>query len=394
MFTFSTTRALLAGASLLCLPGSAFALDGEDFLGKLSAALQAGGFSIAYDAVSVDGTDLTVKGLSLTGPHASPAETPLKVGVGDMTVTDVREDGQGGYTAGKATFPALKVPLGDFVVTLDAWSVSGLTLPADPSGISASTTMLYDRAEAGTLRLFMKDREVYSIDSVSGSLFRVEDSLSFTTDASGFKADIADLAGGLDPVAASLGLDVLKGGFTMNSTWYPTDGSLMLDEFRLDLDKIGVVGASFEIGGYTSQVAAEMRALQGELAQGASTKEQQEAFREAFGNLTVTSASVYFQDHGIVKPLLELAGKQHGMSGDEMAKSLEAMVPFALATIQPAALRDSYAAAARDFLAQPDAIRISAEPEKPLMLMEIMLLGGFEAHSLPAALGVSVAVND
>lgn len=393
MFQLPGARALLTGASLLCLSTSAFALDGDDFVRKLSSALEVNGFALAHEAVSIDGADVTVKGLVVTGPHAGP-DDKFKVGFGDLTVTDVREDGKGGYTAAKVLFPALRVSLGEFVVTLDSWSVSGLTLPADPAGISASTTMLYDRAEAGNLRLFRNESEIYSIKSISGSLFRVEDSLRFTTDASGLRMDIASLAGGFDPVAASLGLDVLKGNFTMNSTWYPIEGDLMMDELRLDLDRIGVVGASFQIGGYTSQVASKLRDLQSELAQGAPTKEQQEAFKEAFGDLVFTAASIYFQDQGIVKPVLELAGKQQGMTGVEMAKSLEAMVPFVLATIQPTELRDSYIAAVRDFLAEPDAFRVSAAPEKPLLLKEIMLVGAIEPHSLPAALGVSIAVND
>ena len=98
MTFYRTTKLMLSSAALLSLASSAFALDGDDLLKKLNAAysLQGAG-AIAAEGVSVDGTTVTLKNASLK-PNGADA-----VPLGDITLSGVEEDEDGGFHQSSST---------------------------------------------------------------------------------------------------------------------------------------------------------------------------------------------------------------------------------------------------------------------------------------------------
>ncbi len=128
MTFYRTTRLMLSGATFLSLAGSAFALDGQDLLKKLNAAYSVQSGTIAADGVDVNDTTVTLKNARVK-PNGGEAFT-----IGDITLTGVEEDEDGGYYIEEAAFPDINTTQDGATITASELTIGGISIPADASG--------------------------------------------------------------------------------------------------------------------------------------------------------------------------------------------------------------------------------------------------------------------
>src|SRR6478736_3932186 len=128
MTFYRTTRLMLSGVAFLSLAGSAFALDGQDLLKKINAAYTLQGGTLAADGVDVDGKTVTLKNASFK-PNNGGA-----LPIGEITLTGVEEDEDGGYYIEEAAFPDINTTNDGATLTVSELTLGGISVPADPKG--------------------------------------------------------------------------------------------------------------------------------------------------------------------------------------------------------------------------------------------------------------------
>ena len=91
---------------------------------------------------------------------------------------------------------------------------------------------------------------------------------------------------------------------------------------------------------------------------------------------------------------LAYAGKQQGVTGEQMRQSVKFMLPLMLGQLGIPALQQQISAAANVYLDNPETITITAKPANPVAVPVIMGAGMGDPKSLVDLLNVQVTANE
>lgn len=392
---YRTTRLMLSGAAFFSLAGSAFALDSADLLKKLNAAYAAQGGEISADGVDIDGTTVTLKNVSVkpAGGESLP--------IGEVTLSGVEEDEDGGYYIEAAAFPDINKTKDGVTVTAQELTLGGISIPATAGGDTLDTMMLYETAHTGPLKVVKDGTEVFSLLESDMNLTLRDDESGFDFDGA-FKSLKADLSKAEDAQSKDaiekLALQHIQGDITMKGAWELAPGTIDISEFAFDFTNVGKLNLGFKISGYTMPF---VKSLQDAMKESESNPNK-EASQQALGlamlglmqQLSFEAAQVRFEDASITKRALDYAGSQQNMSGKQMADSLKAMTPIMLAQLNIPELQNAVSAAVNTFLDDPKSLTVRAAPEKPVPFPTIVGAAMGAPNTLPQVLGVKVTAND
>lgn len=394
MTFYRTTRLMLSGAAFLSLAGSAFALDGQDLLKKLNAAYSAQGGTVTADGVDVNDTTVTLKNASFK-PTGSDA-----LHIGDITMTGVEEDEEGGYYIEEAAFPDINITQDGATVSASEMTLGGISIPADVNGDGLDSILLYETAHVGPFKVTKDGKEVFSLGETQMNLSLREDESGFDFDGA-FKSMKADLSDAPDPQAKEaiekLALQHVNGDITMKGAWDLGPGTIDISEFAFDVTNVGRLKLAFKISGYTLPF---MKSLQ-EAAKASEANPNKEEAQQALGlamlglmqQLSFNGAEIRFDDASITKRALEYAGSKQNISAQQMADALKAMAPIALAQLNIPELQNAISAAVNTYLDDPKSFAVSAAPAQPVPFPTIMGAAMGAPNTLPGVLGVKVTAN-
>ncbi|MBB4573765.1 hypothetical protein [Rhizobium lentis] len=395
MKIYRTTRLMLSGAAFFSLAGSAFALDGADLLKKINAAYEAQGGTISADGINIDGTTVTLKNVTVkpTGGESLP--------IGEVTLSGVEEDEDGGYYIEEAAFPDINKTGDGVTVTAQELTLGGISVPATPGGDTLDGMMLYETAHTGPLKVVKDGTEVFSVLQSDMNLTLREDESGFDFDGA-FKSMKADLTKTDDPKSKDaiekLALQHVQGDITMKGAWELGPGTIDVSEIGFDLTNIGKLNLGFKISGYTMPFVKSMQDAMKESEANPNKEQAQQALGLAMlglmQQLSFEGAQVRFEDASITKRALDYAGSQQNMSGKQMADSLKAMTPIMLAQLNIPELQNAVSAAVNTFLDDPKSLTVKATPEKPVPFPMIVGAAMGAPNTLPQVLGVKVSAND
>lgn len=388
-------RSLLAGAALAFAASPALALDGADLMAKLNATYAAGGISIGYSNLSVDGSTVTLDGAELKAGSQTPAK------IGTVTMEGVEEDGSGGYTIETVSFEDINVTDKGATVSARDLSLAGVTVPANATGGTLDSLLMYETASTGPISVSKDGKELFSMSGMEANVTRTDGDAGLEFDAtfSDLKADMTQVE---DPKAKDtlqkLGISSLEGTVSMAGSWELADGRISVDEYAFDFKDIGRLNLALEISGYTLDFVKGMQ----EAIKAAESNPNKEEANAAMGmsmmglvqQLTFNSASISFEDASITKRLLDFAGAEQGVTGEQMAQSLKGLVPIMIAQLNMPELQNQIAAAVNTYLDDPKNLTISAEPENPVPFPMIMGAAMGAPNTIPQVLGVKVTAND
>ncbi|MGB3814870.1 MAG: hypothetical protein WA950_16770 [Shinella sp.] len=395
MMRTSHFRTLLAGAALATLASPAFALDGADLMAKLNATYATSGVSISSTNVGVDGSTVTLEGAELT---ATGSDAPVKLGT--ITMDGVEEDGDGGYTIETVSFEDINVTEKETTVTAEDLAITGVSIPGEVVAGTLESLMMYESASSGPVSVSANGKEVFSMSGMEANMTRMDDDagLEFNATMSDLKADLTSVE---DPKAKEtldkLALHSLEGKVSMSGSWELASGKLTVDEYAFDFKDIGRLNLSLAFSGYTLDFLKSMQ----ETLKAAESNPNKEEANAAMGmsmmglvqQLTFNNASISFEDASITKKLLDYAGGEQGVTGDQMAQSLKGLVPLMIAQLNMPDLQNQISAAVNTYLDDPKSIRISAEPKEPVPFPMIMGAAMGAPQTIPQVLGVSVTAN-
>ncbi|MDO3432243.1 hypothetical protein QWJ46_06060 [Rhizobium sp. CBN3] len=392
---YRTTRLMLSGAAFFSLAGSAFAFDGTDLLNKINAAYAAQGGTIAAENIDIDGTTVTLKNVTLkpTGGESLP--------IGEITLSGVEEDEDGGYYIEEAAFPDINKTQDGVTVTAQELTLGGISVPATAGGDTLDTMMLYETAHTGPLKVVKDGAEVFSLLQTDMNLTLREDESGFDFDGA-FKSMKADLSKAEDAQSKDaiekLALQHVQGDITMKGAWELAPGTIDISEFAFDFTNIGKLNLGFKISGYTMAFMKSMQDAMKESEANPNKEQSQQALGLAMlglmQQLSFEAAQVRFEDASITKRALDYAGSQQNMSGKQMADSLKAMTPIMLAQLNIPELQNAVSAAVNTFLDDPKSLTVKAAPEKPVPFPTIVGAAMGAPNTLPQVLGVKVSAND
>ena len=390
-------RLMLASAAFIGLSGPAFALDGADLVTKLNAAYALNGATVAYEKVAVDGTTVTLTGVSVKSTAAPGKDFKI----GDVTLEGVEETDGGGYYAETVTLPDVDVKQDDTAITAKDISIGGLSIPGNPAGGTVNDIVLYETAASGPVTVTAKGKQVFSMDESEANLTKQESDAGFDFDVtfSGIKADLSDVQDAKSKDAIEkLGLKNLAGEMTMKGSWEVATGNVSLEEYAFDFANVGRLALAFDVSGYTLDF---MKSVQ-EAMKAAETNPNKEEANQAMGlsmmgliqQLTFNSASIRFDDATITKRVLDYIGSQQGTTGDQLAQSLKGMVPLMMAQLNVPELQNQVSSAVNTYLDAPKSLTISAEPANPVPFPMIIGAAMGAPNTVPSVLGVKVTAND
>jgi len=396
MMRTSHFRTLLAGAALATLASPAFALDGADLLAKLNATYATSGVSISSSNIAVDGSTVTLEGTEM---KATGSPKPFQLGT--VTMEGVEEDGDGGYTIDTVSFQDVNVTEEETTVSAKDLALSGVTIPGTVVPGTLESLLMYESATSGPVNVTAKGKEVVSMSGMEANIKRMDGDAGIEFDAtlSDLKADLTSVE---DPKAkdalAKLGMQTLDGEISMTGSWELASGKFAIDEYTFDFKDVGRLNLALEFSGYTLDFLKGMQ----EAIKAAEANPNKEEANAAMGmsmmglvqQLTFNSASISFEDASITKKLLDYAGGEQGVSGDQMAQSLKGLVPIMLAQLNMPELQNQIAAAVNTYLDDPKSITISAEPKEPVPFPMIMGAAMGAPNTIPQVLGVTVTAND
>ncbi|WP_426231790.1 hypothetical protein [Pararhizobium sp. DWP3-4] len=390
-------RLMLASAAFIGLSGPAFALDGADLVTKLNAAYALNGATVAYEKVAVDGTTVTLTGVSVKSTAAPGKDFKI----GDVTLEGVEETDGGGYYAETVTLPDVDVKEDETAITAKDISIGGLSIPGNPAGGTVNDIVLYESATTGPVTVTAKGKPVFSMDESEANLTKQESDAGFDFDAT-FSGIKADLSGVEDPKSKDaiekLGLKNLAGEMTMKGSWEVATGNVSLEEYAFDFANVGRLAIAFDVSGYT---LGFMKSVQ-EAMKAAETNPNKEEANQAMGlsmmgliqQLTFNSASIRFDDATITKRVLDYIGSQQGTTGDQLAQSLKGMVPLMMAQLNVPELQNQVSSAVNTYLDAPKSLTIAAEPANPVPFPMIIGAAMGAPNTVPGVLGVKVTAND
>ena len=393
MMRTSHFRALLAGAALATLASPAFALDGADLLAKLNATYATSGVSISSSNVTADGSTVTLEGAQM---KATGSEAPIKLGT--ITMEGVEEDG--GYTVETVSFEDINVTEAETTVTAKDLSISGVSIPGKVVPGTLESLLMYESASAGPVSVAAKGKEVFSMSGMEANVTRMDDDagLEFDATMSDLKADLTSVE---DPKTKEaldkIGLHALEGKVSMSGSWELASGKLAVDEYAFDFKDVGRLNLSLAFSGYTLDFLKNMQ----EALKTAEANPNKEEANAAMGmammglvqQLTFDNASISFEDASITKKLLDYAGSEQGVTGDQMAQSLKGLVPIMIAQLNMPDLQNQISAAVNTYLDDPKSLTISAEPKEPVPFPMIMGAAMGAPQTIPQVLGVTVTAN-
>jgi hypothetical protein len=396
MMRTSHFRSLLAGAALATLASPAFALDGADLMTKLNATYATSGVSVGYSNVAVDGSTVTLEGTEL---KATGTETPIKLGT--VTMEGVEEDGDGGYTIETIGFEDVNVTEAESTVSAKDLALNGVAVPGKIVPGTLESLLMYESATAGPISVTSKGKEVFSMSGMETNITRMDNDAGLEFDAkfSDLKADLTTVE---DPKAKDtlnkLGIQSLEGEVSMAGNWELASGKLAVDEYAFDFKDIGRLNLQLAFSGYTLDFIKNMQ----EALKTAEANPNKEEANAAMGmammglvqQLTFNSATISFEDASITKKLLDYAGSEQGVTGDQMAQSLKGLVPIMIAQLNMPDLQNQISAAVNTYLDDPKSIKISAEPKEPVPFPMIMGAAMGAPQTIPQVLGVTVTAND
>ena len=396
MKTARTLSMLLAGTAFLSIANAAFALDGNDVLAKLNALSSPNGVTFAAAGSAVDGNNVTLNGVTVTLKNADNKQLPI----GDVKLEGVSEE-DGGYEIEKASFADLNAMENGSGINARDIYVEGLSLPAEVKPGTLDSVMLASSFHVGATTITADNKQVATIDEITGSYMVSDDESKIDTEAvvSGLKIDTSSAP---DPKAQeaiqALGLQTISGDITMKGNWTLADGKMDVTEYSFDFDNIGRLDLNFSISGYTLELVKSMQ----EAIKAAEANPDKTAGQQALGmsmmglmqQLIYNSSSIRFDDAGITTKVLDYAGKQQGVDGKQFAQSLKGMLPMVLAQMNMPDLQNQIVTAANAYLDDPKSIEVSSEPGQPLPFPQIMGAAMGNPADLAKTLNVQITANE
>jgi len=380
--------ALILGGSLLALPQSAFALDGETLIKRYQDTARDQGQKFTYGSIENSGDGFVVKQPTWTVPDLAPIKGET------AQFSSVKENDDGSITIGSVDVNAITAGSGDISVTFDTAAIKGLRIPKQGESDPIKKIAYYTNFDAtnGIVKYKGKVVATFPKTTLEMSPFNTETTMTMNAAMNDIALDLSSVE---DPSfkkgLSDLGYDgKFTGRMAMQGDWSGKTGDMNLSVYDLVIDNVGTLSFPFSVAGYTAERVAKMQQLVKETEGTTDPAEQQRAAMQMFDGLELKSAAITFKDDSLTKRGLELASKQMQQPPESLAAAAPMMIGMGMANLKMPEVTQMVSTAVGKFLQNPGTLSFSVQPQKPTPIMDLIAAGTAAPQSLPGMLNLKV----
>jgi len=379
----------------LCVPLHAQA--NQALLDRFKSAMAEEGTRIEWKNVATydnaDGKSVT----ALDGVTIDAGDKPIEVPKIELVAPEQTDDG---YAIEKVVMPQWQFADGETRASVSDVALEGVVLTKEGVENAYGTSILYDNARLGEVRVSLKDAEVFTLTDVNVAIDVPEEGgeMTFEGAAQGFTLALSALDNpSARSVASAMGYDKIEGYLEFDGSWDPASGRLALDAFDITGVDAGTLGLKLDLGGYTPAFMKSLRQMQEQLAnapEGADNSAAGLAMLGLMQQLTFGSAEISFSDDSLTGKVLDYFARQQGQTPQVIANQAKAVLPFMMMQLNNAELTQMVTTAVSTFLDDPQNLTITAQPPAPVPFA-LIIAGAMSApQALPQQLGVKVTANE
>lgn len=372
------------------LAGAQGQIDGDQVFSQLAAQLQLNGFIVEAESVETQGNDVTLSGVNVRFDEEMDT-----IMLESVLLEDVQADGNGAFTIGRIAAPSTSTTNDGITVDFGGAEMLGYFVASPDSTDPVLRGSLYDALNMGPLVVSGDRGTIFSMGgaSVTNTAYTPGGTLEYAMEMRDMVFDVENLD---DPQAreaiSGLGYSRLEGNMTSEGGWDTGNGDLDIDFMTFSVDEAADLTFAFSIGGFTSEMVSAMQQMQIDMAgQGQDAIDM--AMLGLMQQLEVNSVAIEFDDASLTNRILDLVAEQQGMSRQNVVAMAKGALPLGLAQLQAPQFAALASAAVSEFLDNPQSLRIAAEPESPVPVMQLMAAGMSSPQSLITMLGVSITAN-
>lgn len=366
------TTTTLAVFSCLLLPTQVLAIDGKDFGEKLTAMFESSGLEISLGTTDVNGTEVSISDITVSSPlEANKFEVP-----GTLIFSNVRENSDGSYSAGKAVADDIVFDTDEGGVSIENIVIEEIEISNAPQNDPLASARLYEKLSLGPVRFRDSKNEVATIGNVVFTNLANDALTEFKT-----TYEVNDIAADLSKIDSPeqqaqlqmFGLEQINARMYGRADWNLNTGELDVPESIIDIDNVGKVNITANIGGYDLAFLTELLALQRDAAKNTNDTPEAvlaantELMNKLNKTLTLSEFSFRFDDASITDKILDFMAESQGSPREVMVVGLTAALPIMAAQFGlPADLQTQLLTSVTAFLKAPQSIEIRATPTTPI----------------------------
>ncbi len=396
-------RALATLTAILIAGGAApgHALEPDAVFNRYKAMWQQLGMTAAFGSVEPNGeTGVTFRDVTL-----QQTGKPAALKLDRLTMQGIAPIGTDGFSAqgvevGQITLDATDEKGRVVAIRIDGGTASGLYLP--PTGSTepmVSKAMPYTMA-LGQLTATVDGAPAFTVSGITGSLGYDASGQAIELSTSIPRIDISteQATPKMRAQLAAAGLSELSLSVRIRGSWNMQSGRLALDEYRLGAKDAGAVNLAMAFEGYTPQLSQQMRELARKReavdANDVEAKKQLSGeMMAALGQMRIASAKLEFEDGAVTRRLLATQAEAMGVTPEELAASLPAMLGGYLAMAGNQQFADQAISALGAFLANPGKLTLNLGPTQPLAVTQLVEAVLNAPETIVPLLGANITAN-
>ncbi|MBL4786192.1 MAG: hypothetical protein JKY49_12270 [Cohaesibacteraceae bacterium] len=178
-------------------------------------------------------------------------------------------------------------------------------------------------------------------------------------------------------VLESLGFKTLTISEEFVFSWDENTNRFDVSALGIAADKLGSITSSFSFGGFPRAVI-----------------EDPETAKQLMATITLRDADILFENEGAVEAGLQFGAKEMHKTEAQLKKLLFSQVQSGLQILQNPAFESMIKSTLEAFLSSPGNVHITANPEAPVPLSQLLGLGAAQPGTIPDILNITVTAND
>lgn len=387
-------RVLAAGTALSLVFGSAaMAADANAVAERIKALYAKQGGELSFANVQASGSDIVLQGTKIKLPTIGEKETAI----GDVTLQNVQDAPDGGYSIEQVTVPDLA--LAGETDKNDKAEMKGLALqnvhiPSEKAKGPLDSVVMYDKLKI--------DEILFGTPGKDGATVKGFDlSLDTTNKAEkiGYVWTIANIdatfeKGGKNPLAP-LDMNTFNGSLTSKGSWSPTSGDTSLDQLELEAKELGKINITGSLGGYDLAFLEAVQKTQENMSKADADKDAAGlAILGLAEQLNLKNLSIRFDNDTLTQKVLDYYAKQQGADGKQLGEQMKMMVPLMATQLKNPEFAQQLKVAADKYFTDPKSLTISASPDQPVTFASIVATASLDPTKIIQLLKISVDANN
>lgn len=358
-----------------------FAASEQEITDALTKLIQGGnaGVTVNLGSPTADGDALVYKDVTVKSAGDTASDTKIAT----LTVTGGDVNDMGGIKAASIKAESIESSDGSTKATVASAEIVNPDVAAPPADGQPGRGK-FDSVTVSDIAVSETGKPPVTIGSVGmeATDYVGDYPHAFSLSVENIVVDpaVADDGGQFAGQLKELGYEKVDANLFASGSWDQDAGTLTIEDLSLEGTDMGAIGLSAVLGGFTADVMTKLG--------------QPNPPPELMNTITINEAHVTYEDSSLAGRLLDMQAKQMGASREDFVGQISAALPLMLSALQNPGFQDKLATAAGTFLKDPKNITISAVPEKPVTVMELMTTAQTAPQTLPDQLKAEVTANE